>query len=61
MLTLNDIQQNVYDVCNFLAERNDLKPPRIGGWITLSDGTMLFIEGKGTYKYNGEKFQWILL
>ena len=61
MLTLNDIQQNVFEICKFLAKRNNLKPPRVGGWITFTDGTMMFIEGKGKYNYDGDKFQWVLL
>lgn len=61
MTNLNDIQQNIFEILSYLAKRNDLTPPRVGGWITLKDGTKIFIEGKGKYDYDGGKFQWILL
>jgi hypothetical protein len=61
MSHLNGIQQNIFEILTCLAKRNDLTPPRIGGWVTLSNGTMRFIEGVGKYNFNGEKFQWVLL
>ena len=61
MTNLNDIQQNIIEILTYLAKKNDLTPPRVGGWITFTDGTMMFIEGKAKYNYDEEKFQWVLL
>ena len=59
MSDLNELIENINDVCQKIAERDGLDI-KIGGYIKNRNGKWSFVEGNGSYEYKDNEFQWKL-
>ncbi len=63
MSDLNQLMQDIKNICNKIAERDGFKLDPVGGFIKKTNeyrGTWSFVEGEGSYELKDGEMQWKL-